>query len=56
MTPFRRDIMLTLFIKFSLLTLLWFFCVKGMKHPLASTQQWLLGSFSHQSTQQEVKS
>lgn len=46
-----RDIRLTLFIKFSLLFLLWFFCIKGMKHPTLPTEQWLLGTGKQVQTQ-----
>jgi hypothetical protein len=43
MRSLARDIQFTLFIKFSLLFILWFVCFKGVGKPSMSTQQWLFG-------------
>lgn len=47
MRSLKRDIQLTLFIKFSLLILLWFVCFKSTERPEMNARKWLLGpSFS----------
>lgn len=48
-----RDILLTLIVKFSLLFVLWYVCVKGVEKPPADLHQWLLGVSS--SSSQVVK-
>ncbi len=52
MRSLARDIKITLLIKFSLLTLLWFFCFKDTAKPIISTQQWMLGSDAQQDARQ----
>ena len=47
MKSLARDIRFTLIIKFTLLTILWFVCFKGVKKPAIDTQQWMLGSSLH---------
>ncbi len=47
MKSLARDIRFTLIIKFSLLTILWLICFKGMKKTTIDTQQWMLGSSLH---------
>ena len=47
MRSLARDIRLTLFIKFSLLILLWFVCFKQVEKPRLSSQAWLLGPSMH---------
>ena len=42
MRSLTRDIQITLFVKFSLLIILWFVCFKGVEKPSINTQQWLL--------------
>lgn len=44
MKPLTRDISLTLAIKFILLFLLWWFCVRGMHPVLLKGKDWFLGS------------
>ncbi|MGQ3891721.1 cytochrome oxidase putative small subunit CydP [Legionella sp. CNM-4043-24] len=43
MTPFSRDISITLIFKLVLLIALWFFFVRGMGKPVKNAQQWMLG-------------
>ncbi|AHE66494.1 cytochrome oxidase putative small subunit CydP [Legionella oakridgensis] len=43
MTPLRRDILITLAVKFSLLVALWFICFKDVERPAHNAQQWMLG-------------
>ncbi|MBN9225974.1 MULTISPECIES: cytochrome oxidase putative small subunit CydP [Legionella] len=40
----KRDILITLIIKFTLLILLWVICFKNVEKPHQSNEQWLLGS------------
>jgi hypothetical protein len=42
--PLTRDILVTLTVKFILLTLLWTICFKNVEKPHLSNEQWLLGS------------
>ncbi|KTD74308.1 cytochrome oxidase putative small subunit CydP [Legionella tucsonensis] len=42
--PLRRDILITLIIKFSLLILLWIICFKDVERSHQSNEQWLLGT------------
>lgn len=44
MKSLKLDISLTLLIKFILLFVLWWTCVRGMHHDLTPTKEWLLGS------------
>ncbi|WP_133128006.1 cytochrome oxidase putative small subunit CydP [Legionella nagasakiensis] len=44
MTPFRRDILITLAVKLSLLVMLWFVCFKDVDRPAKNIHQWLLGT------------
>jgi hypothetical protein len=41
MSSIRKDIKITLLIKFTLLFLLWWICFKGVKKP-DITEEWLL--------------
>lgn len=41
MNSIRKDIKITLFIKFTLLFLLWWICFKGVKKP-DITEEWLV--------------
>ena len=56
MRSLARDIQLTLFIKLSLLILLWFVCFKQTEKPEMNTQKWLLGSSLHTDTTQATVS
>ena len=47
MRSLARDIKFTLFIKFSLLFILWLVCFKGVEKPSMNPQQWLLGPNLH---------
>ncbi|WP_423202745.1 cytochrome oxidase putative small subunit CydP [Legionella yabuuchiae] len=42
MTCLKRDIIITLIIKFFLLMLLWFVCIKPATHKSIDTQGWML--------------
>ena len=44
MKKITKDILLTLMIKFFLLTMLWFFCFKGAEKNTVEMSQWLYGS------------
>lgn len=44
MKSLKRDISLTLVIKFILLFLLWWFCVRTMHPTLEKSQDWFLGN------------
>ncbi|GGI85410.1 hypothetical protein [Legionella impletisoli] len=42
MTTLKRDILITLTIKFFLLTILWFVCIKPLRHKPIETHDWML--------------
>ncbi|KTD23246.1 cytochrome oxidase putative small subunit CydP [Legionella londiniensis] len=44
MKPLTRDVLVTLLVKFTLLTALWVLCFKGIEKPQKDARQWLLGS------------
>lgn len=46
MKVLTRDISFTLVIKFILLFLLWWFCIKGMRPALQPAQDWFFGKAS----------
>jgi len=46
MKPLKRDILITLIVKFMLLITLWWVCFKDVEKPVKDTRQWLLGSSS----------
>lgn len=46
MTMLRRDILITLILKFTLLIALWFVCFKNVEKKPIHSEQWLLGKSS----------
>ncbi len=55
MKPLTRDISLTLIIKFLLLFLLWWFCVRTMHPKNEKNDAWLLGSKSQSVSPRPIK-
>lgn len=46
MKPITRDIVMTLTVKFLLLFVLWWVCIKDTRKPRLTTVEWLMGSRS----------
>lgn len=44
MKNLSRDIVITLIVKFTLLTILWWVCFRHVEKPHYDQQQWLFGS------------
>jgi len=44
MKPITREISFTLFIKLTLLFILWFICFKGHHKPIKDSREWFLGA------------